>query len=462
MKKILIILLVGIVIGVLAMILLNRFYPLGNIFRSTEDANQDIIETNSFYKVTGKLDKGGDYYAYFNTERINKLISDSLSGIQDAVVKSDNLDSGIKKNSEKPIQLVRMIIEKTGLYNIDGAGFSVIEKKNDIYRSRLVIHHPSEKSGGLIWKIFGEKSYKLEALNLLPSNTVFAGFSSLNFGTLKSWIFDLAKSSGIKDFEDGTKTIETSLSKSGIDLNKLLSSIEGFSGIIITFNKKNMKIIPQGDKKMEIPDPGLAIVLTVKNDYIFNLIKKMVPGVETTENNGKKVLKLKGSPPLPITFNPQIVQRKNYLIISSNSKISEGIFNAIDGKNRITKSEEFVNISYGMPASGNSFTFMSKDLLIAIKNISGNFNQNKNLASDFMKKIGISLDNISFFRVMENSNEGVIITSNSTLKPEAAVLIPAVMSVGIISAVVIPQIIKSKKFDRQPFPPPPPSSLNEN
>jgi len=443
MKKILTVLIVGIIIGILFMVILNRFYPLGNIFRSSSDISSSGSSDNSFYQVTKKLDKGGDFYFYMNTKRVNTMIRDLITGINNTVSKTMKFNTSNKKKINNSITFINTIFDKIGILDIDGIGFSSVKSGDNFTRAKFVLNKSTKKEDRLLWNILGKNPSDMTYINLIPNDTVFAQFSNIDFSFFRNWIYDLAKNSGIKDFENGIKNVEPSLLKAGVDLKKLFDSINGYSGIIITFDKDNSKKIPKGDKMISIPDPGLALIFHVKSGYIFDLIEKKYPGVEKSDEKGIKKLLLKGMPKLPITFNPQIILKDNILFFSSGDHITKSILDSMSGKNSITSNTEFKNISLNMPKKGNSFTFLSKRLFKTIMSISKSTGSMQNPVFELMEKIGLSLDNISVYRVTENSGDGMIITSNSTLKPEAAFLLPVIITAGITSAVAIPNFINA-------------------
>ncbi len=451
MKKILTVLVVGIIIGILLIVLLNRFYPLGNIFRSSGDLSSSNSSDNSFYKVTEKLDKGGDLYFYMNTKRVNAMIRNLINEINNTVNKNMEFNTANKKKADSSITFINTLFDKLGAFDIDGVGFSTLKNSDNLTRTKFVLNRSTKKEGRLLWNILGKNPSDMTYINLIPEDTVFAQFSNIDFSFFRNWIYDLAKNSGIKDFENGIKNLEPSLLKAGVDLKKIFDSIKGYSGIILTSDEKNRKKVPRGDKTISIPDPGLALIFQVKNGYIFDLIEKKYPGVEKSDKKGIKKLLLKGMPKLPITFNPQIILKDNILFFSSGDHITKNILDSISGKNRITANTEFKNMSLNMPKKGNSFTFLSKRLFKTVVSITKLSGDKTNPAFGIMDKIGFSLDKISVYRVTENSEDGMIITSNSTLKPEAAFLLPVIITAGITSAVAIPNFINATnkaKFKR--------------
>jgi len=456
MKKNFALLLTGLILGIIFIVVLNRFFPLGNIFRSSGDSAISGESENSFFDVTKKLDTGSDYYGYINAARINKLVKNSIDGLKDIVFSKLEKSAKGEKNVEKPFNLMNKLLTGSGVLDIDGIGFSVKEKKDNIFRSRFIVHKNKKDSNGLIWNLFENSGGTELPLSILPSETVFASFSDISLTSVKKWVWDIADQSGIKEFKNGLKQIESNLLKSGINIKNILNSVSGFTGIVVTLDEKKMIEFPGMKKGTKIPEPAFAFVLNVKNSYLIDLIAEKVPVAIKSKSGGVTRVTFKGVPKLPFDFTPQIVQKGNKLIYASNGKILSSLLDSGKKSAGFIGSNEFKKLSSGMPSKGNSFTFLSNrlgKLISSFVNITGNA---KNPAFGFLKKLGIDMKNISVFRVVETGNDGFTITSNSTLNPEAAFFIPVAMTAGIVSAIAIPQLMKAKQQKQSIFPPPPP------
>ena len=73
--------------------------------------------------------------------------------------------------------------------------------------------------------------------------------------------------------------------------------------------------------------------------------------------------------------------------------------------------------------------------------------------------MGLNFDNLSVLRIIQKTDEGYTVTTNSTMKMEMIMMLPVVTAGGIVAAVMIPQLVKNRqgKFNREVQPQTPPS-----
>jgi hypothetical protein len=69
---------------------------------------------------------------------------------------------------------------QSGIGEISGVGMSSLALEEDLWRSKMFVHHQPGKGSGLIWDMFGEQPHTLEALSLAPDNTAALAHSDLN------------------------------------------------------------------------------------------------------------------------------------------------------------------------------------------------------------------------------------------------------------------------------------------
>ncbi|MEN8154953.1 MAG: type II secretion system protein GspG [Acidobacteriota bacterium] len=451
MKKIFITLIIGFFIGAVALFIVNSKWPVNELFDSESTSENVTVTTNSFSKVTSKLDKGGDLYLYLNTDRINKALKNLVENLRSAA-KGSSLNKESSAKIDSGFDLIQKILKETGLQEISGLGISSIALDEDMSRTRFILHHHKDNKDGLIWNLPESKPHPIRFLSMMDENSVIAFSSDIRPGYMWEWIKSIASDSGIPDFKKSIESLEPSLKKNGVDLKKILGSIEGESGIIIGLDKKDMKKIPAGGKTIQVPDPSLALVLHVKDNSIFDLLKKMVPGGKYTEEKGLKKIAVQ-APPMPVTLEPAIIQKEGLLILASNGKIVDGIFKALKGESNVTGTEDFKKLSQDMPEKGNGMTYISSEFFKAItgiqKQIFDGMKDKKIEGMDIIKKMGKSLEKISLYRITENTENGFIITSNSTLKPETLLLFPALTAGGIVSAIAIPNLMQATSKSKQ-------------
>ena len=440
MKKIIICLLVGILIGGTVIYLVMHKSPTSKVEPAVK---------NSFSAVTSKLDQGGNLYLYYSTERVAKSIekfAGKLRKIIDLQISKSNIENN---DALKIFDFVLKMFKNSGLAEISGIGISSIKMEKTLNHSKIIVHHYKKNGNGLIWRLLmEERAQELKELKLLPADTVMAGFINLRLNYLWNWIKTEVENSDLQNVKKSINSIEPALQKQGIDLKKLLDSLKGKMGYILTFDREKKLPIPIGKTPVNIPEPGIAIVFSVKDDTIFNLIKTKLHLEQKSEKKGIKKLIIP-LPPIPIPVKPEIVQKDDILIMASNTKVVDSILSANEKGNGLTSYEEFKKIARNIPNKGNSFRFVSPRLFQLIWKIQqkaiGTYKKIKTedkIALNFFKSFQ---KNWYFYGVLQNTEEGTISTFNHNSDIEYLVILPAITSVGIVAAIAIPKILKSKQ-----------------
>ena len=439
MKKIIICLLVGILIGGAVIYLVMHKPPTPKIESAVK---------NSFFEVTSKLDQGGNLYLYYSAERVAKSI-EKFAGKLRKIIEVQISKSNIENNDAlKIFDFVFKMFKNSGLTEISGTGISSIKMEKNLNHSKIIVHHYKKNGNGLIWRLMEEKPQELKELKLLPADTVMAGFINLRLNYLWNWIKTEVENSDLQNVKKSINSIEPALQKQGIDLKKLLDSLKGKMGYILTFDREKKLPIPIGKTPINIPEPGIAIVFSVKDDTIFNLIKTKLHFEEKLEKKGIKKLIIQ-LPPIPIPVKPEIVQKDDILIIASHTRVVDAMLSANEKGNGLTSYEEFKKIARNIPNKGNSFRFVSPRLFQLIWKIQqkaiGTHKKIKTedkIAFDFFKSFQ---KNWYFYGVLQNTEEGTISTFNHNSNIEYLVVLPAIISTGIVAAIAIPKILKSKQ-----------------
>ncbi len=463
MKKILTGFIIGIIAWTLLLYLINKTWPLSAL--NSQDNPMGIVSTGAdsseFSSITSKLEKGGDLFVYLNTSKISESIERSVNTLKETINSSEKIQKDHKGETEKWFSFLNNILKDSGLLEISGIGMSAKEYEKGFTRSKFIIQHDPEKGNGLLWNSGGKTSGDLSSLDILPEETVFASFSDINYNTIWKWIKEQAERSGDDKIRFGITSMEKDLKEKGIDINSLLSSIKGETGIIFTMDKKNLKEYPTPVKKIKFPDPGFALVIETANDSIFTLLSTKIPDVTVAEKDGMKSISIK-SPQMPFTFSPQVIQAENMLIIATRPEIVETILKGA-GKKGIRNSEEFRKLSIGMPKTGNGFTYLSSVFFSEIMRLQKELNprdaEAQNKGMEILKKMGLNFENLSSFRIIQKTKEGYTITTNSTMRIEMMMMLPVVTVGGVAAAVMIPQLMKNRmgKFNRAEPPQTPPS-----
>lgn len=405
-------------------------------------------EINSFTQVTKHLDPGGDFYMYMSSEKSIKFMQDFLEVIKEIAI-SEAKKPSEKQEIEVGLNFVSKLLKESGLFEISGIGMSSIKMKNGFNHEKTVIHHYKGMGKGLIWHLSEANPHAFDSQKLLPPNTAFAGFSDSKLDYLWQWIRKVAKESGIPKFQQGIGMVDPMLKNKGIDLDVLLGSLEGESGIIFTLDDTKMCKIPVKGLNLEFPEPALAIVIYVKDDSIFNLLQKVIPVPPQVDGNMKKIV----GPviPLPITVNPMVVQKDNLLIFASNGKIMDEI---LAGKKGLSGNSEFKNLSVNMPGKGNSYTFLSSKIFktitaIQAKAVAMSKKKEEKAIYAAFERLNIMPKDLAFYSVKQNTAEGFIYTSNNNFPLGSSAILPALAVGGIVAAIAIPNTLTALQKGKQ-------------
>lgn len=405
------------------------------------------VDKNSFAQVAEHLDMGGDFYMYMSSEKLIKFVGEFLDVIKEIALNEAKKPAEARE-IETGIDLVITLLNETGLFEISGVGMSSIKMKNGFNHDKTVIHHYKGMNKGLIWNLADAEPHAFDSQQLLPANTAFATFSDSKLEYLWQWIQKQAAEAGIPKLQQGVGMVGPMLKSKGIDLDALLGSLGGKSGIIMTLDESKMVKIPVKDMTIEFPDPALAIVIYVEDDSLFNLLQKFVPAPPLEEGGMKKIV----GPvvPLPITLNPMVIRKDNLLIFASNGKIADAI---LARQNGLSKNPEFKNLSFNMPEKGNSYTFLSSKIFKTITGIQEKAlekagTKEKKMYAAF-KRLKILPKDLAFYTVKQNTAEGFIHTSNNNLPLGGSAILPAMLVGGVVAAIAVPNYLTAMNKGKQ-------------
>ena len=359
--------LISLVTGVLVWAALVNFVFLGSFPINAASAapaagkEKKPVEMNSFNEVTAQLDKGGNFFLYAGTEKLAKAVDEFALKIR-ILMEQKIEDDREKADALNIFDFIYSMVKNSGLMDVSGVGISTVALEPDLNRTKVVCHHYKGKGTGLIWNLVKPEPHALTHVNLLPADTVLAGFSDFGLNVLWEWIKKEAQTSNLTKLKQGILFLEPMLQQQGIDLVKLLNSIDE-AGYVLTLDSRKKAAIPLGKDKpaLEIPEPALAIVFAVKDDSLFNLLESKMPFAQKSPNPEMRMLQIP-VPPMPFTVQPVIIQKDGLLIAASNNDIVNTIFAAKKSGKGLISTAEFKKLSEGIPTKGNSFRFASSRL----------------------------------------------------------------------------------------------------
>ena len=413
------------------------------------------VQTNSFNQVASMLDPGGNFYLYMGTEQFLSGLSSKVSDFRQVVTSLPNQSTTDRANIEKLFGVLAGLVKSSGLEDISGVGASGVEIEKGVYLNKMMVHHYPGRSEGLMWSMFGKKPHPLNTLDYCPENTALAIFGDLDaellWLTLKEQINKANIPELSKGLDEGLAEFER---RFGTTLDKILGSLGGEMGLLLTLDGSKSIALPQGGgAKLEIPEPALALMLKVKDEAIYSQFAKALeanPQIIKTEKAGVKMLTMALPAPF-ITLRFSVARYGDYLFISSNDKTVNDMIAAKKGDAKGLKdSAEFKAKSKGIALEGNSFTYVSPEISRTINHVVSSIADAQAAAGrkeglEFLDRLlGEGRESFSF-SVASNTKEGWFMQGRSSQHPALAFLGPTMIApAAIIAGMTLPAMAKAK------------------
>ena len=409
-------------------------------------------EKTSFDEVTANLNPGGSFYLYASTERIVKAVDEFAVNLRKVL--ETNVAGSPEESTEglKIFDFIYGMIKNSGLMEVSGIGASSVPLEEKLNHSKFVVHHYKDKNKGLIWQLMDGTPHEMPLLNMLPAETVIAGYTDFEFKTLWGWVKAQFAASDFPKLKQGIMSVEPGLQTQGINLEQLLGSLSGM-GFILSFDDANKKSLPIGPTMVDIPDPAIVVMFSVKDESIYNLIKSKLPPTQASEDRGMKKITIPVPPlPIPFTIEPVIIQKGDMLLLASNTKIVEAMLAAQEKGNGLTATEEFKRMSVRIPTKGNSFRFISSRFMRTFFEFQKKMamaDKDANPDSPAMKILEMMPREIGLYGVHQNGPEGTVFIFNHTMGLENVVLLPVTVVGGIVAAIAIPNMLTAVQKGKQ-------------
>ena len=162
------------------------------------------------------------------------------------------------------------------------------------------------------------------------------------------------------------KLPETFEKFAGVSWQKVLDSLGGEYGFVITLDDSKMIPVPlPTSEPLEVPEPAIMIVIKVKDNTIYDrvaqVLKQHEQQVVTVDKPDLKMLTMPVPLPLPIQLRPSIATSGGYLFIATTDALIQQALAVKEGKTPgLNSTDEFKKLARGIPGEGNQFTFMSQ------------------------------------------------------------------------------------------------------
>ena len=308
------------------------------------------------------LNQGGDFYLALDSRQWATTLKQIVAGIQTVVGRA------VPEENEADAQLVfyfvNAFLRDSGLRDLNGIGASSLAIAKEMHHSRLFLQHPKGGPKGLFWDAFTAENQPFDLLPRLPATTAYARWSVVRPQPAWEWIRATVEGCGrpdiVRDFHEG---LERAKDEEGLDLDRLISSVTGGVGVVLTLDPKTKVRVPaKGGQAVEVPAFAAAFILEVKDDTLFEFIgKALTEDGEEFERIDKGGIRSYAFPEdeffdTGYFTQPAVARFGRYLVFSSSNELLTTLATAKGG---LVATPRFQGCQQAMPKQGFAFTYLS-------------------------------------------------------------------------------------------------------
>lgn len=321
-------------------------------------------EPTVFREVTAKLDAGGSLYAYLSTDQFLGNLSEKVGALREFVLSLPDLGVEERQRVDHAFAAIQNLARRSGVEGVSGIGFSGIALEKGFYRTRVVAQRAAGAEGYL-WQWFGTKPHPLAALDILPADTAWAGFGDLDLKAVWDAFLRLADDAQLAPLAEGLRELSSNIRQaSGRSLEEHLSSYGGELGIALTLDaRRKFSFEADGLELQDLPEPALLIALKVRDDTLYDWLDAAIsqnPQSTSGRTDTARWRSLNVPAPVPFAVRPTVARVGEYLLVALNDQLIERADQVRSGKQPGLKSSaEWQRLAKGLPAEGNSFSFVS-------------------------------------------------------------------------------------------------------
>jgi hypothetical protein len=416
-----------------------------------------VTSPNSFQAVTSHLDAGGDLYLYLNPEDWLKGLSGQINQWRNLANAAPNSSPADRLNVARSFDVLTSVVKNSGIEDVGGFGMTSIAREKGLYRNIYMLYHAKGKDSGYMWSVFGRKPHPLDAIDLLPANTVFASFSDIDLPLVWSILNKEIGQSGIPNAKETLQTLPLQFAAmTGVGFDTVLNSLDGTYGVVLSVDESRPNS-PAGFSP-QIPDFAVMLVLKVKNESIFNALDTTMmraPGVIRNDRNGFKMRSVPQQGSQPVSTRTSIAQSGEYFFFSTSDKLIEQALAVRTGATPGLKSrDEFKKLAQGVPDQGNSFLFTSQKATEMISRL-----MQTRLGASSQAGLGAvqaqlvtamfgASNTVGAYRVSANTDEGWLSIGNGGQNPANLAMLPftvvPLMAASTMAAnTAVPNLVRS-------------------
>ena len=411
---------------------------------------------SSFEAVAARLDPNGHLYAYLSTEQALARLGEGLEGLITLAKTGTEAGSSLMDNPfvapiiEGVLGVVEPAYRQSGIGEISGVGMSSLAIEENLWRSKMFVHHQPSKGSGLIWDMFGKQPHTLEVLSLAPDNTAALMHSDLDVKRVTDWADTV-----FGEMLGG----ESIMANAPPQVQDILDSFGNEAGFLMTLDSENKMTLPgfmlDREEDLELDGVAFALLLRVNDDTLMEMLGEVMGGgfgaPEGTKVGGVTIHSIPLPIPLPIKMDlsPCYFQVGNYMVLSSAESLAKRMAEAHGGKGRLADDANFKALAKGLSLKANGIYYANPQATewgmqineLSMGKLEGGLAKVYEIYEESLKE-GIGM--VSLFKV---EKDGLLIEGNSTVNPYGGNIVHSIAGVGVAVASSLNDLQQSGLFD---------------
>ena len=411
---------------------------------------------SSFEAVAARLDPNGHLYAYLSTEQALTRLGEGLEGLITLAKTGTEAGSSLMDNPfvapiiEGVLGVVEPAYRQSGIGEISGVGMSSLALEEDLWRSKMFVHHQPGKGSGLIWDAFGKQPHTLGVLSLAPDNTAALMHSDLDVKRVIDWADTV-----FGEMLGG----ESIMANAPPQVQDILDSFGNEAGFLMTLDSENKMTLPgfmfDREEDLELDGVAFALLLRVNDDTLMEMLGEAMGGgfgaPEGTKVGGVTIHSIPLPIPLPIKMDlsPCYFQVGNYMVLSSAESLAKRMAEAHGGKGRLVDNADFKALAKGLSLKANGIYYADPQATewgmqineLSMGKLEGGLAKVYEIYEESLKE-GIGM--VSLFKV---EKDGLLIEGNSTVNPYGGNIVHSIAGVGVAVASSLNDLQQSGLFE---------------
>jgi len=412
---------------------------------------------SSFEAVAARLDPNGHLYAYMSTEQALARLDEGLEGLITLAKTGTEAGGGLINNPfvapiiEGVLGVVEPAYRQSGIGEISGVGMSSLAIEENLWRSKIFVHHQPGKGSGLIWDMFGEQPHTLEVLSLAPDNTAALMHSDLDVKRVIDWADTV-----FGEMLGG----ESIMANAPPQVQDILDSFGNEAGFLMTLDSENKMTLPgfmfDREEDLELDGVAFALLLRVNDDTLMEMLGEAMGGgfgaPEGTKVGGVTIHSIPLPIPLPIKMDLSpccYFQVGNYMVLSSAESLAKRMAEAHGGKGRLVDDADFKALAKGLSLKANGIYYADPQATewgleineLGLNKLDGALAKVYEIYKKSMQQ-GVGM--VSFFKV---EKDGLLIEGNSTVNPYGGNIVHSIAGVGVAVASSLNDLQQSGLFE---------------